>query len=58
MGKDHPDAQLYPSATGAAARTIERHQNDLPLKLYAGWFCKQFPPFLFVVFTSFELTMM
>lgn len=39
MGQDHPDAQLYPHATGLAAETVAKHLNDVPLKLYSGWFC-------------------
>ena len=35
----HPDAELHPSATGLAARTVAAHASDQPLKLYAGWFC-------------------
>lgn len=35
----HPDADLHPTATGAAATTVSAHQSPAPLKLYAGWFC-------------------
>lgn len=35
----HPDADLHPTATGAAAATVSAHQKEAPLKLYAGWFC-------------------
>jgi hypothetical protein len=37
MGADHPDAQLYPNATGAAAAMVQAHQKEEPLKLYSGW---------------------
>jgi len=39
MGQDHPDAKLYPQATGPAADLVAKHQGTAPLKLYAGWFC-------------------
>jgi len=35
--KDHPDAQLHPTATGLAKQTVDAHQKEEPLKLYAGW---------------------
>ncbi|KAI9721643.1 MAG: hypothetical protein M1828_005010 [Chrysothrix sp. TS-e1954] len=35
----HPDADLFPRATGAAAKTVEQHSAEHPLKLYSGWFC-------------------
>ncbi|KAF1984110.1 glutathione transferase omega-1 [Aulographum hederae CBS 113979] len=34
-----PDANLHPSATGLAAKTVEEHSAEQDLKLYAGWFC-------------------
>jgi len=37
--KSHPDADLFPHATGLAQKTVEDHQAEQPLKLYAGWFC-------------------
>jgi hypothetical protein len=37
--KSHPDADLFPHATGLAQKTVEEHQAEQPLKLYAGWFC-------------------
>ncbi|KAI5236572.1 hypothetical protein E4T43_08557 [Aureobasidium subglaciale] len=37
--KAHPDADLFPHATGLAQKTVEDHQAEQPLKLYAGWFC-------------------
>ena len=39
MGKDHPDADLHPEATGLAAQTVKAHSAENPLKLYSGWFC-------------------
>lgn len=35
----HPDADLYPHASGDALKTVEAHQSPADLKLYAGWFC-------------------
>jgi glutathione S-transferase len=37
--KAHPDADLHPTATGPAAKTVEAHSAETPLKLYSGWFC-------------------
>jgi glutathione S-transferase len=37
MGKDHPDAKLFPRATGAADIMVKAHQKEEPLKLYSGW---------------------
>jgi hypothetical protein len=37
--QSHPDADLFPHATGLAQKTVEEHQAEQPLKLYAGWFC-------------------
>lgn len=37
--KSHPDADLFPHATGLAQKTVEEHKAEQPLKLYAGWFC-------------------
>ncbi|KAK6078423.1 Glutathione S-transferase omega-1 [Seiridium cupressi] len=34
-----PDADLHPVATGLAKETVDKHQADLQLKLYSGWFC-------------------
>lgn len=39
MGKDHPDADLHPEATGPAAHIVQAHAAENPLKLYSGWFC-------------------
>ncbi|KAE8449697.1 hypothetical protein EG329_007472 [Mollisiaceae sp. DMI_Dod_QoI] len=39
MGSNHPDAQLYPHASGPAARMVEEHLSEQSLKLYSGWFC-------------------
>ncbi|KAH7095027.1 glutathione transferase omega-1 [Paraphoma chrysanthemicola] len=39
MGKDHPDANLHPEATGLAAAIVKAHAAENPLKLYSGWFC-------------------
>jgi len=39
MGSSHPDADLYPRATGAAAKVVAAHTTEEPLKLYSGWFC-------------------
>lgn len=32
-----PDEQIHPSATGAAANTVEQHQDPQDLVFYAGW---------------------
>ncbi|KAF9731348.1 hypothetical protein PMIN03_012712 [Paraphaeosphaeria minitans] len=50
MGKDHPDADLHPEATGPAARTVKAHQSEHSLKLYSGWFC----PFVQRVWIALE----
>ncbi|KAF2175577.1 glutathione transferase omega-1 [Zopfia rhizophila CBS 207.26] len=50
MGKDHPDANLYPEATGLAAATVKAHSAEQPLKLYSGWFC----PFVQRVWIALE----
>ena len=34
-----PDADLHPSATGAAQATVAAHSTPQALKLYSGWFC-------------------
>ncbi|KAF2702669.1 glutathione transferase omega-1 [Pleomassaria siparia CBS 279.74] len=39
MGKDHPDADVYPEATGLALDTVKAHLAESDLKLYSGWFC-------------------
>ncbi|KAF1956553.1 glutathione S-transferase [Byssothecium circinans] len=39
MGKDHPDADLHPEATGLASLTVKAHSAPHSLKLYSGWFC-------------------
>ena len=39
MRSAHPDAQLFPHATGLAGRLVEAHKAEQPLKFYAGWFC-------------------
>lgn len=44
MGQDHPDSHLFPHATGAAAKMVQEHQQEAPLKLYAGWVPILFPP--------------
>ncbi|KAI9664165.1 MAG: hypothetical protein M1831_002344 [Alyxoria varia] len=36
---DHPDANLFPHATGAAKSTVDAHQSSADVTLYAGWFC-------------------
>ncbi|KIW92928.1 uncharacterized protein Z519_06777 [Cladophialophora bantiana CBS 173.52] len=35
----HPDADIYPEATGPAAKIVAAHQKDEPITLYSGWFC-------------------
>ncbi|TVY54593.1 Glutathione S-transferase omega-1 [Lachnellula suecica] len=35
----HPDAGVFPHATGAAEAMVKSHQKEEPLKLYSGWFC-------------------
>jgi len=39
MASSHPDSNLYPHATGAAAKIVAAHSANQPLKLYSGWFC-------------------
>jgi len=39
MGSSHPDSDIYPEATGPAARIVAEHQKDEPITLYSGWFC-------------------
>jgi len=40
MGSSHPDADLHPRATAAAAKIVSEHENNgEPLVLYSGWFC-------------------
>ncbi|KAK6534107.1 hypothetical protein TWF281_005445 [Arthrobotrys megalospora] len=34
-----PDAEIYPEATGPAAKYFAKHTAEEPLKIYAGWFC-------------------
>ncbi|KAF3941022.1 hypothetical protein ABW19_dt0201574 [Dactylella cylindrospora] len=34
-----PDADIYPEATGPAAKYFSQHKSEEPLKIYAGWFC-------------------
>jgi glutathione S-transferase len=43
MGNDHPDAKLFPHATGAAEQMVKAHQKEEPLKLYSGWVYTQSP---------------
>ncbi|KAF2685520.1 glutathione transferase omega-1 [Lentithecium fluviatile CBS 122367] len=50
MGNDHPDADLYPEATGPAAATVKAHSAEHHLKLYSGWFC----PFVQRVWIALE----
>ncbi|OSX61526.1 hypothetical protein POSPLADRAFT_1170182 [Postia placenta MAD-698-R-SB12] len=35
----HPDENIYPTATGRAAETVEQHQEPQDLVFWAGWFC-------------------
>jgi glutathione S-transferase len=37
----HPDSNVHPSATGAAAQTVSSHSGPIShgVKLYSGWFC-------------------
>ncbi|EXJ91480.1 hypothetical protein A1O3_00028 [Capronia epimyces CBS 606.96] len=50
MASSHPDADVYPKATGAAARIVAEHQEDAPITLYSGWFC----PFVQRVWITLE----
>ncbi|TCD61940.1 hypothetical protein EIP91_007680 [Steccherinum ochraceum] len=34
-----PDQQIHPVATGVAAKTVAKHQEEQDLIFYAGWFC-------------------
>ncbi|KAI1880146.1 hypothetical protein JX265_001767 [Neoarthrinium moseri] len=45
-----PDADLHPVATGLAKKTVDKHQDDQPLKLFSGWFC----PFVQRVWLALE----
>ncbi|EMD32770.1 hypothetical protein CERSUDRAFT_77150 [Gelatoporia subvermispora B] len=35
----HPDADVYPIATGPAAETVAKHQDPQDLVFYCAWFC-------------------
>lgn len=35
----HPDSNIHPVATGLAKTTVDKHSEEQPMKLYAGWFC-------------------
>ncbi|KIK65007.1 hypothetical protein GYMLUDRAFT_220274 [Collybiopsis luxurians FD-317 M1] len=48
--KSHPDADVYPEATGLAKTLVDAHSDDQPLKLYGSWFC----PFVQRVWTALE----
>src|ERR1700760_1064024 len=39
MASQHPDSNLHPEATGAAAKLVAAHEEPAPLTLYSGWFC-------------------
>jgi len=39
----HPDSDIYPEASGPAKTLVNRHSDEQPLKLYAGWFCPCVP---------------
>ncbi|CAD6443290.1 72263b39-ed2d-43eb-bd95-11719d9b3db2 [Sclerotinia trifoliorum] len=39
MTNSHPDADVFPHATGFAAQMVGEHSREEPVKLYAGWFC-------------------
>ncbi|KAF7868376.1 hypothetical protein EAF04_004908 [Stromatinia cepivora] len=39
MTDSHPDADVFPHATGFAAQMVKEHSKEEPVKLYAGWFC-------------------
>ncbi|KKY24907.1 putative glutathione s-transferase [Phaeomoniella chlamydospora] len=39
MPSSHPDSDVYPEATGEAAKYFSQHKSEEPLKLYSGWFC-------------------
>ncbi|KAF8864447.1 glutathione transferase omega-1 [Acephala macrosclerotiorum] len=39
MSSNHPDAQLYPHASGPALQMVKDHEGEQSLKLYSGWFC-------------------
>lgn len=34
-----PDADIHPTATGAALQLVQAHQSPAPHILYSGWFC-------------------
>jgi glutathione S-transferase len=50
MGKEHPDAELHPEATGLAHLTVKAHSAEQGLRLYSGWFC----PFVQRVWITLE----
>lgn len=50
MGSAHPDSEVYPKATGPAARIVAEHLADAPITLYSGWFC----PFVQRVWITLE----
>ena len=35
----NPDQNIFPHATGVAAKTVERHQEPQDLVFYSGWVC-------------------
>ncbi|KAJ5092735.1 hypothetical protein N7456_008596 [Penicillium angulare] len=37
----HPDADLFPEASGSAKSLVDQHRAEQPLKLYAGWFLQR-----------------
>ncbi|TFY75954.1 hypothetical protein EWM64_g8056, partial [Hericium alpestre] len=45
-----PDADIYPTATGEAAKTVAQHTAPQNLVFYAGWFC----PFVQRVWIALE----
>ncbi|KAF9078304.1 thioredoxin-like protein [Rhodocollybia butyracea] len=48
--QSHPDADVYPEATGPAKNLVLAHADEQPLKLYGSWFC----PFVQRVWTVLE----
>ncbi|EXJ93355.1 hypothetical protein A1O1_01747 [Capronia coronata CBS 617.96] len=50
MTASHPDADVYPRATGPAASIVAEHQKNAPVTLYSGWFC----PFVQRVWITLE----
>lgn len=52
MTNNHPDAQIFPHATGEAEKIVKEHEKEEPLIFYAGWFWYANSPPSFIVYMS------